>query len=184
MHFFKFVRREDIERDIFQRVAEFEDFTFGRVPKNAGDVCMIAKRWLGDTEVLRLVALIPENTCAQLRTGAQEPTGLTERRGIGPKVVANINRYAPRCRKNGDINTTAFNYLTQWSAGTLQQVARPTSYPVLSYRWDPRLRAEPLRPGSWVTPRRLKHVDLTVEAEDGGQTSDSESDNQLVDLPA
>ncbi|CAK9077854.1 unnamed protein product [Durusdinium trenchii] len=181
VHLFKFVRREDIEMEVFQRVAEFEDFPFGRA-KKPGDICLIAKRWLGDTEVLRLIALVSEDVCTELRTGAQLPSGVTERRAIGHRVVQNIHRYVPRCQKSGDLNEAASRYLLGWADRTLQEVPRPAVYSILNYRWDARLRAEPVMPGTWVPPRRLRHFDLTI-GEEGGHTSDSESDNAPVDLP-
>ena len=181
VHLFKFVRREDIEMEVFQRVAGFEDFPFGRA-KKPGDICLIAKRWLGDTEVLRLIALVSEDVCTELRTGAQLPSGVTERRAIGHRVVQNIHRYVPRCQKSGDLNEAASRYLLGWADRTLQEVPRPAVYSILNYRWDARLRAEPVMPGTWVPPRRLRHFDLTI-GEEGGHTSDSESDNAPVDLP-
>jgi len=66
VHYVRFCARSDIEADVRNNLIEFEDFPLGRHPRSAGDIVLIAKRWMADTEILRVIALVPEATAKQI----------------------------------------------------------------------------------------------------------------------
>lgn len=177
----RFCKREDIEADIWNSVREVEDFRSSH-PKMGSDIFLIAKRWLADREVLRLIALVPADTAAKIRRGLHLPDGVAARRAISPKVRANIERYVPRCQMHGELSPAAAAYLTEWSTGKLKMINRPERYEIFSHRWQPEERLEDFQPGTWTIPRRKRHIDLTIEAEADAASSDSEVEGD-IDLP-
>ena len=144
---------------------------------------MIAKRWMADRDAVRVLAIFPAETCKRIRTGFHLPEGLELRRAISPKVIANIDRYAHRSMKKGELSQTAGNYLLDWCHGRLAPLPRPQNYSILDYRIE-ELRGELSRHGTWPKPARTRHIDLTIgglEAADESQDSGSEGE---VALPA
>lgn len=184
VHYVRFCARSDIEADVRNNLIEFEDFPLGRHPRSAGDIVLIAKRWMADTEILRVIALVPEATAKQIRIGMSCPQGIAGRRAIGHRVYDNIQKHASRGKKTGDLRGAAADYLLQWSSDSLAQFPRPRTYSILTYRWDHAMHREALSPGAWTTPSRLRHVDLAIDAEDHGLTSESEDEDTPLDLPS
>ena len=149
MHYFRFCARSDLTREHWDNAQTPEEFP-DRVIKSAGDIFLVAKKWLADTEVLQLVALVPEATARDLRVGMSPPHGLAARRPIATAVAKNLAKQVPSCKKAGEISQHAADYLLQWASSTLPRVPKPAGYPFLTYRWDPALRREGLSPGQWV----------------------------------
>ena len=139
---------------------------------------------MADSEILRVIAMVPEATAKQIRTGMSCPEGIASRRAIGQRVYDNIQKHATRGKKTGDLKEAAADYLLQWSSNSLAQFPRPRTYSILTYRWDHAMHRETLRPGTWTTPSRMKHVDLAIDAEDHGLTSESEDEDMPLDLPS
>ena len=160
-----------------------EDFPLGgRHPHRARDIFLITKRWMASREVLRVIALVPEASASQIRTGLNLPMGVAERRPISPKVLANLDRYLHRCRTQGDVTAAAARYLAGWSRGTLPLIARPQSYDILRYRWRREEQSEVFTPGAWTPPHRRRHIDLAIEGHH--DDSDSGSDAGEITVPA
>ena len=153
-----------------------DDFPLSRTATKSGkDVFLVAKRYMADRSVHRLIALVPADTVRAIRLGFQEPQGVAARRPIGRNVLSNIQRYLPRCRSRGDIPQAAAEYLERWTSGTLEPVPRPASYPILRFRWRAEDRQEAFQPGSWVKPHRKRHIDVKpsdIERENSASDSD------------
>lgn len=75
-------------------------------------------------------------------------------------------------------------YLLDWSRGLLARCPRPQHYSILGHRYSADLR-EPHHPGHWTTPRRVKHVDVTLDQDaiDGGVSSGASSEDEDLGLP-
>ena len=184
VHYIRFLLRRDLGMDILNNVSEMEDFPVsGRLEKHPDDIFLLAKRWLADSAILRLVALVPASKAAEIRTGARLPTGVAPRRAISDQVAQNLRKTVPICCKSGELSRDAAKYLLDWCSGSLPRVPKPSSYEILNHRWDHAMSGEALTPGTWQPPRRRRNVDLTLEAEEGFDDSDEDSQNEHVDLP-
>ena len=138
--------RCDLTRADWDSVGTIEDFPQA-VPRSGEDIFLLAKRWMADSESVRLIALIPADKMQEMRVGMVPPAGLAARRPITAGVMTNLHKQVPKLRKAGEINPAAASYLLQWVSGVLPKVPKPTDYPVLSYRWDNTLRDEVMVPG-------------------------------------
>lgn len=183
IHYIRFCRRADIEMSVWNSCGEVEDFnTSGRnaVSKDGNDTFMIAKRWMADRDVIRVVAIFPAATVQKIRAGFHLPDGVESRRVIGPQVKANIERYVPQSMKKGELPQNAAKYLLHWCRGTLAPLPRPLQYSILNYR-IPDFRGEFVHHGSWSKPSRFRHIDLTIDGP-GGDDTESDSEGE-VNLP-
>lgn len=187
VHYFRICHRADIGAETLSRVSQVEDFNVGRVQPHANDLFLVTKRWMHDTSVSRVIAVMTASTAAKLRQGFSAPSGLAGRRAIGVKVRQNIMTRVPKLRQAGELSEQAANYLLSWAAGTLHQHAKPASYSILSYRHDPSLRSEARNPGTWVTPARNKRLDVFLpkltEGDDASSDDSNDEDNAPVDFP-
>lgn len=175
VHHFRFCLRKDLGSDVLDHVFEVEELNH-RFRPHPDDVFMVTKRWLADTQIMRAIAILPFSTARDIRRGFHPPSGIAARRVISDQVKGNHRRLVPSLRRSGELSNDAADYLMQWGAGTLPRKSKPTEYSILKYRYSPALHAEDYQPGTWVTPRRVAHYDLTLEnADDHGADSDPSS---------
>ena len=183
VHWIRFCRRGDIEMSVWDNCGQVDEFnSTGRnaVSPSADDTCMVVKRWMADRAVIRVVSLIPDAIAAGMRKGFHLPEGITSRRAIGPSVAANVERYAPRTMKTGELPEAAGKYLLDWRKGRFDQLPNPSHYSVLRYRLE-EFRGEAIHNGRWSRPSRFKRLDLTI---DGPEQEDSDAGSEgPVDLP-
>ena len=138
---------------------------------------LYTKRWMGDKSVVSIIALMPGAQAEEIRQGCNLVQGVADRRAISAKVQKQIQRYAPVCAHHGDITQQASEYLRGWCAGTLPTVRRPSTYSILKHRWNG--GPQVARPGAFAPPRRFKVVDVTLDAEDAGSSSESEDEGAI-----
>ena len=176
VHHFRFCLRKDLGADVLDHVFEVEELNQNRFRPHPDDVFMVTKRWLSDTEIVRAIALLPFSTARDIRRGFHPPSGIAARRVISEQVKGNHRRMVPPLRRSGELSIDAADYLMKWSTGTLTRRSKPSEYSVLKYRYCSSLHAETYQPGTWVTPRRVSHYDLTLEnVDDQGAGSDPSS---------
>ena len=185
VHYFRFCARKDLGTDVLDNVLQLEELSGNRFEPHQDDTFLITKRWLADTEVQRALCVVPAVTAAQIRAGYQPPSGVAPRRVIREPIRKNIEKTVPPCRKSGELTDEGAEYLLQWCRGTLPRVPRPAQYSVLSFRHSEDMRQIQHHPGSWQTPRRLKHFDVRLDrdAETGDVSDDSSDSNAELDLP-
>ena len=178
VHYIRFCLRKDLGSDVLNHVATVEDFKRQQQERLPDDIFLVAKRWLADAEISRVVAIMPAIDAARLRAGFHPPAGLADRRQISAKVKSNIAKYIPKCRRSGELSPESCDYLLQWSTGALVKNPKPAAYPIFRYRWNPAVRADIYRAGTWNVPARKKRFDLTLERDvAGGDITDSSSDS-------
>ena len=159
------------------RWPEIEDF---RKPtaQHGNDVMLVTKHWLANQEYKDVIALIPAGQADAICKFFQQAPGVTDRRLISEKVRKNIQAYAPRCKRSGDISGDAEAYLLAWSSGEAPQLPAPQNYSILSYT---RPRAQPSAPPTnWAPPLRSRHISVLGEGETHGL---SDSDSAGEDMP-
>lgn len=183
VHYIRFCLRRDMGADILDNVTELEEYR--HTEPHPDDIFMISKRWLADKNISRAVVVVPAAMAASIRTGFSTPGGIAPRRKIGDNVRKNLLKYVPKCQRSGELPLEACTYLLSWAQGTLTQEAAPSSYSILQYRWKAESRKEAHVPGSWHTPRRKKHFDLTLERDTAGGdvTASSEGSEGEIDMP-
>lgn len=178
VHYFRFCQRQDMGSDVLDNVRELEEYPGQAWAPHSQDIFLITKRWLGESEVQRAVAVMPAALAEGLRTGFSPPAGIAPRRAIGENVIGNLNKRVPGLLRNGEISQDGAQYLLQWCQGTLPQAPKPTSYSILSHRWCDRMKRERHEPGRWQVPRRLKHFDLALGNADGDLGADDSSGSE------
>lgn len=178
VHYVRFCLRKDLGSDILNHVGTVEDFKRQQQERLPDDIFLVTKRWLADAEVARVVAIMPAMEAARLRRGFHPPGGLADRRPISSQVKSNIAKFIPKCRRSGELSPESCDYLLQWSSGALAKNPKPATYPILTYRWNPALRAEIHHSGTWNTPARKKRFDLTRERDNAGDLTDSSSESE------
>ena len=169
-HSIRFCRREDISSATIGS-AEVVDFPSD---KAAGDVMVVAKRFMADVQPYLVKAVVRESRCHEVAQALQMPAGCQERRAKSAHVVKSIKSFADPCLKFGEISVAAHAYLTGWLDGTLPQCPRKETYTFLSRR----LFTFPRLPEPVLLPRRKMVLDLTppVLAGDGYSSDEMESD--------
>ena len=105
------------------------------------------------------------------------PSGVTDRRRIGDKMLKNIRGVAPKCLRSGDITETAHDYLISWSQQFATREPKPASYPVLQHTWSP--VPGPFAQGTLQRPRRKRIIDLSIDVNELSSSDDAESDLEL-----
>ena len=93
-----------------------------------GDVFVVTKRWMADTQIQRAICILPGSKATEIRTGFQPPSGVAPRRAIKEGVRKNLQKTVPPCRKTGEISHEGERYLLEWSRGILPRVPGPTQY--------------------------------------------------------
>ena len=135
VHYFRFCQRQDMGSDVLDNVRELEEYPGRGWQPHSHDIFLITKRWLGESEVQRAVAVMPAALAEGLRTGFSPPAGIAPRRAIGEKVASNLKKRVPILLRSGEISEDGAQYLLQWCQGTLPQAPKPISYSILSHRW-------------------------------------------------
>lgn len=158
VHHFRFASRKDLG-PVLDHIRELEDFGRSLVP-HEDDIFLLTKRYMGDTEVQRAIAIMPAARAAEIRAGFQPPSGVAARRAIGEQLKRNIRKYVPPVRKSGELSQAGADYLLQWSSGQLKPIRRPLHYPVFDYRHSAELRAARHVPGQWQPPHRSVSLPL------------------------
>lgn len=176
MHYIRFCRREDLGPS---SIGSCTVQDFHKDPLRAGDVMLIAKRWLADTSPMSIVALVPEQRCLDMQRDMMQPTGSAPRRVISAKVRQNISTYVPRIVKSGELPPDAAAYLLGWSQCTLPRKSKPVYYALLDYRWQGSGGRRPVPAAQWQPPRRNRRINLAPDL----SHSDTESDNDDDALP-
>ena len=180
VHYFRFCMRQDLGADVLDNVAELEEFHHFSQP-HPGDIFLVTKRWLADTEISRAIALVPASKAQEIREGFHPPAGLAPRRSITEKVKNNLQRRVPPLQRKGELSAESASYLLQWSSGTLGKIPKPNAYSIFSYSYKGPPQVH--QPGAWRIPHRVAHHDLTLETfDEGAQSDDSSSDDAAVDL--
>ena len=181
VHYFRVCRRVDIGAETLNNVADLEEFPFGAIQPHPEDIFLVTKRWIHDTAIARVIALIPANKASALRQSFAPPGGLTARRAIGTKVAQNLLSRVPKLQSRGELSEKSVRYLLSWVNGTAQQLPRPDHYSILDYRYNPRMLAEGRLPDLWVTPNRYRRVDVTLqkmaEGDEAGASDDDSDKN-------
>ena len=157
------------------RAAMIQDFPES-TPKHGQDVFLLAKQWLADPEYSHVIALVPAQKIGAIRRHFNtQPVGIAVKRAIAPRVVKNIQTYAPRCRKAGDISEDAESFLLTWSSGQTQRVPPPEVHSILSYT---PFALTPVHDEAWSPGSRKRHVNVELKGEyDGLDGDDDESDD-------
>jgi hypothetical protein len=137
------------------------------------DVLLLAKRLMADAEPYRVVTVLTAQQCADLRSNFVQPAGVCDRRPISDNVTKNILNVAPKCHRQGQINSDALAYLTNWCQGLTEDIPRPTQYRFLAHRGQPQGMPRG-RAGAWVAPARSRVVDLKTDMRDADDTSDDD----------
>ena len=179
----RFARRGDLDPASFGTCAVEELPAARGVEPHPGDILLLAKKKkMADPEPYKVTCVMSAAYAEQLRCGFQEVVGVAKRRPVAAKVAHNIATVGVRCQKQGIIDQQALAYLQGWSEGTWRRLKRQTSYAHLRHRGTLPCPM-PQMQGSWIAPRRVKHVDLTLPSEgDPDLDDDSGSDNAEVDL--
>lgn len=114
-----------------------EDFP-SRIPKSAGDVMLVIKRWMGDASAAQVIALVPASRISTIMGGVigLQPTGIAPRRHIAQAVVNNVENEVPKMLAQKFISLDAAAYLTSYVRGTLDLPPRPREYAFLRHRWN------------------------------------------------
>ena len=182
VHYIRFCRKRDLGPDVLDHVLQLEERSH-RFPQHPDDIFLVTKKWLADKEVARAIMVVAADDAAAIRAGFHSPAGVAARKVIGEKIRKNLQKHIPRVQKTGEISAESAAYLRQWSSCSLPRIPKPNTYSVLGYRWDPQLQETHVE-GSWETPHRLRHFDLTLDGEGGGESSDdSDSSGGEIDLP-
>ena len=177
VHYMRFCARKDLGTDVLDHVLRLEEIGRGCLP-HPGDIMLVTKRWLADTEVQRAIAVVPAAAVEQIRAGFHPPGGLAPRRVIREQIRKNIERGVPPVTRTGEMTQEGAHYLLQWSQGALPRCPRPEQYSILNYRYSPELR-RPHAPGTWTLPRRIRHFDLALDQEgDADLSNESGSDDE------
>lgn len=182
VHYLKFCERRDMGSDILDNVSEIEELKGKQYEKHPEDIFLITKRWLADTEMARVVCVMPAGVARDIRLGYHLPTGEADRRVISEGLKKNIFRYATKGQRSGTLSAESAGYLLHWVRGTLPKHPKPAAYPILDYSFAPASQREPARPGTWNTPLRRKIFDVSLVQEDQ-DLNESSSDEGEVDLP-
>ena len=144
---------------------------------SAGDVVLLVKSRMANASPRRLIVLLSESDAAGLRACLGQPDGVAERRPIAENILKTIQRFAPKCEKQGVISKDAAAHLLSWSEGSLPQKPRPTAYSCLRFRQPQDF------PGCgvavWRGPRRVRHMDLSI-AGDGESDDDTFAEGALT----
>lgn len=82
VHYLKFCERRDMGSDILDNVSEIEELKGKQYEKHPEDIFLITKRWLADTEMARVVCVMPAGVARDIRLGYHLPTGEADRRVI------------------------------------------------------------------------------------------------------
>ena len=126
--------------------------TSGSPPLNTE---MMSCWWLANQEYKDVIALIPAGQADAICKFFEQAPGVTDRRLISEKVRKNIQAYAPRCKRSGDISGDAEAYLLAWSSGEAPQLPAPQNYSILSYtRPRAKLGAAATKPAYFSPGRR------------------------------
>lgn len=136
---------------------------------------MIVKRFMADTDPIRVVVVLSAASAEEIRRNFSQPQGLTPRRVINEKVRKNIASKVRPCMSQGALTREAAAYLTNWADGTLTQKARPASYAYLRHRNGEAVAVDG-DVANWAPPHRDRHIDLQCAGEFADFFSDSDED--------
>lgn len=186
VHYLRICLRKDVGHETLGRVREVEDFRYGGRQPHPEDLFLVTKRWMHDTSIERVIALMPASLASELRRSFSAPHGLAPRRAIGAKVKQNIETRVPRCRRAGELSEKAAKYLLNWNDGSLRQCPKPQSYSILRHRCNPAHRGEERLARPWVAPSRYSRSDVYLpKLAEGDELSGTDDDDDApVDFPA
>ena len=138
------------------------------------DVLLIVKKFMADTDPIRVVVAVSALQAESLRQRFAQPEGVSPRRVIGANVKKNLSSKVGPCRRQGVLTMEGAAYLTNWVDGTLTQKPRPESYSFLRHRmWGGLVDGDS---ADWRPLGRERHIDLTCAGEGAEYFSESESD--------
>jgi hypothetical protein len=146
-----------------------------------GDIVMIVKQYMSDPVPTKVAVVMHETEARELRASFAQPRGVADRREIGKNVKDNLQRFAPRCQKQGVISNDASVYLQSWAAGTKLKCPRPVAYDFLNFE-QPSLQGNNLPiHGAWSLDRRRRHWNVAAHGDDDDEC-DGDGEVQAISL--
>ena len=142
--------------------------------RSAEDILVICRKFMADPQPYAVKTLVSAAQAAKLRASFAQPGGVAPRKPIGAQVQRSIQTRVGPLLRQGALSTDGAAYLSNWAAGTLTVLQRPSAYSCLTYRYEREPANEELRV-AWGPAAREKHVDLTLPADDVSETG-SEDD--------
>lgn len=128
-HFFKVCQRSDLVDE--STAARCERLHQGHRPA-AGDVVLVTKHYLHDTEVLQVCTVLAESSRSQL--SPEPPAGIASRRYWMESGRSALRGVAEDLLRRRHISQKARDYLVQWASKTRAVNRRPSLYNFLSHR--------------------------------------------------
>jgi hypothetical protein len=156
-------------------------------PKLPGDIMLVTKRWMADTEALEVLVLLPEKMAEAMSHRMQvQPTGTAPRREIPIRMQQTIAAYADKCAQQGCISRDAAFYLRSWSTGQWPRKPKPLRFSFLNHNWAgdvPVVAAAAAVLHDWVPPNRNRRIKLVCATGNDLDSDTGSDDDDVAPLP-